>query len=195
MKILKLKLKDFGRHKNLELDFSGNVVGMFGANGSGKSTIQKAIEFAVTGSIAESGSDAMCTYIRDYGMEGSPSSAIVEAEFEANGTLGKITRKITYTAGSRKLEWDGNTYTKVADVDNIMNDIIGADKRAIGALVCVKQGELDKLLNGTDSERRDLLMRLCMLSHLERASKVAAGYRKSMQSTCIDYGPMRDAAQ
>ena len=194
MRLTKIKLSNFGIHKDLEETLEGSIVGIFGVNGGGKSTIQKGIEYGLTGSINDATGDAICTYLHNYGMEGAATSASVVLEFIVDGSAGSITRSFTASSGKRKLEWDGKTYTKAADVEAMLDTIIGADKKAIAALVCVKQGHLDKLLTGKESERRALLMKLCMLGHMNGVAVVADKQRLVIKGMQTDLAPVMDEA-
>lgn len=162
MRIKKLTVKDFGRHKNLSVDINAPVVGLLGANGAGKSTLLKLVEFMFTGVL----DDRQESYIRDYGSATGAKTAECTLTFEKHGKEGQIYRKIGKTS-KRSLQWDGREITAAAEVDTMLADILQADKKALQAALFIRQGELDKLIYGTAAERDELLDRLLLLSYLD----------------------------
>lgn len=62
MRIESLRLKDFGPHEDLFVDFNASVTGLCGPNGAGKSTILRALRFAFTNLL----DDKAETYVRNF---------------------------------------------------------------------------------------------------------------------------------
>jgi DNA repair exonuclease SbcCD ATPase subunit len=177
MKILKLKLVNFGKHKKLEVDASGTVIGLLGENGAGKSCVLKAIKFLFDGELP----DKANSWIHH-----GEKSATVEGEFEKDGKVGKIYRKITGTSSSRSFTWDDKEYKKAKEVDFQLESIFGSDKKAIANAVFINQGELDKILFGSDAERNDLFIKLLNLSFCEKHANVIDGKIKKLSEGIVD---------
>jgi len=82
-----LKLTNFQKHESLSLDFAGGLVVIRGANEAGKSSIYRAVAYALYGSRALPKSlDRTVTYGK------SPGSLKVELEFTHGGASYKIVR-------------------------------------------------------------------------------------------------------
>ena len=161
MKIKRIKLKDWGRHRDLDETMDAQVVGLMGANGSGKTLVLKALEYALTGML----DDKAETYVRDFG-QGTVKNASVTVWFEKDGRDGVIFRQVGATA-RRKLEWDGMELTKAKDVEDALGEIFGADRQAVSNAVFVSQGELDRMLFGTPAEREALWLKLMLLNFMD----------------------------
>ena len=183
MIITKVKLENFGRHKLKEFTSNASVVGLLGKNGCGKSTFLQAIEYAITGILAENAE----TYIRH-----GAKRAVVELEFLKNGQVGKVVRRITATATSRELVWQEKTYTKSAEVDAIMADVLGADRQAVSNAVFLEQGSLDKILFSSQSEREQVFTRMLNVSFLEKTCGILDGKIKQYGSGIEDVGVVFD---
>ena len=125
MIIKELQLRRFGRHEALDCQTNAPVIGLSGENGVGKSTVMEAIKFAITGETT----DNLDSYVKNCKGNGS-----VLVRFTKNGREGSIFRQIGSTA-KRALEWDGKTIKGAKEVDAIMAEIFGADKKAIANAV------------------------------------------------------------
>ena len=190
MIITKIEIKEFGRHKHVLAEDLGAVTGLLGANGSGKSTILAAVEFAFTGQLR----DNQETYVRGHGTEGGANNASVLIEFIKNGQPGSIFRQVGKTA-KRKLEWQDQEWTKTKEVDELMSDILGADKLALSNAIFINQGELDRLLFGTPGERQDLFTRLMLISYIEQRQYVLDNKIKALGSGLQDFTVMLDESR
>jgi len=196
IKITGISLADFGRHKKVGHKISGNVVGLCGPNGMGKSTVLQALQFALTGTIDHP--DPLRDFIRREAGDKAPKSATVTVDFVADGKAGRITRKITASGSTRKLEWDGieggKALTSDKQVTDLLYEILGVDRKAINSTVFIRQGEMASMF-GKDSERRDFYTRLLMLGHMAKVADVIETYRKQTADTLQDLSTVKDAAE
>ncbi len=189
-------MDDFGRHKRISQQFDGNVIGLAGPNGKGKSTVIQALQLGLTGTIEHP--DSLNAFIRKSGGEKPPKKARVKVNFVADGKKGSITRIITNNTNSRELVWEGlpdDTKSITADkrVADILFEILGVDKKAINSTVFIGQGELGKMF-GKDPERREFYTRLLMLGHLDKIADVVDVYRKQIADSTQDLTAVKDAA-
>ena len=192
IRIKGIEIKDFGRHKSIKQKLDGNIIGLTGANGLGKSTVIQAIQYALTGTIDHT--DPLREFIRKC-SDKPPKSAQVVLDFEADGKSGRITRSITKTATKRKLEFEGEkTKTSDRDVSSFMSEILGVDKQAINSTVFLAQGELDHMFGG-DVDRRKFYTKLLMLGEMEKTGKVVNNTRKHLSEATSDLAPQRDSAE
>lgn len=195
LKITRLEIEDFGRHKQIHHDLNGHVVGLTGPNGKGKSTVLQAIQFALTGSVDHD--DSLPAFIRKEDSAKPPKKATVRLWFEADGKKGSITRAITPTTNSRELRWDGYEDGKPVSSDKKVNEILfeilGVDKKAINSTVFIKQGSIGDMFGG-NTERRDFYIRLMMLGHLTKVADIVDTYRKQIGDSVQDLSAVLDAA-
>lgn len=157
MRILRLKVKDFGPHKEMDWKTSGGVIGVTGENGSGKTHLLLAIELLLTGDIPGNKK----SYIREGCKDG-----YVEGWFDQNGRTGRIKRHLK--TGKRELEWDGSSYTKAAEVDEVLSQVLGSAKSSFKNSSFIRQGELKGVLDGTETQRRNILIKLLNLGYVEK---------------------------
>ena len=187
MRIKKVELTNWGPHKHLSMDFDAAVVGVVGANGKGKSNLLQALDYAFTGNLNKQKQEK---YIRNFGQPDGATTATVEVEFEKGGKEGKITRTVTSTTSRRCLQWDGESWTKAADVEKQLECILGADKASLANAVFIKQGEMAAIVKGTPSERHTIFQKLMNLQFLEpRADDVQAKI-SSIRGSLQDYRPL-----
>lgn len=167
MNIVQLEVSNWGPHRYKVIDMRAPIVGIIGANGKGKSFLLQAISYALTGALPL----AKEKYIREYDpadpdRSGKGYAAEVKLYFMVNGEEGYIKRVIWDSGTSRELYWQGKTYKKQSDVDNIMEELLGADKAALQEAVFIKQGELTDLVKGTPATRQEIFRKLMNLNFL-----------------------------
>ena len=202
MRIKRLAIKNLGKHKELTATLDGSVVGLLGANGSGKSTILKLIHFLMTGWTPTR--ETQESFIRkvDPELDTEPSFGTAEMDFSSDGEAYRIFRKIGSGTSRRlaKLDEQGNeikseTVTRADEIQAKLNEILGADKYAIDSAVFPEQGALDKILFGQQAEREELLVRLLLLGHMQKVADVAAGKIKTLGSEIQDFSVLHDELQ
>lgn len=164
MRLKTLEITNWGPHKKRTFNLDDSIVGIVGANGKGKSNLLQAIDYALTGNLNKQKQEK---YIRNFGHPDGATSASVRLVFSRGGKEGEIVRTITATGSKRKLTWEDSTWTKAADVDRVMEDIMGADKASLAQAVFLKQGELARIVKGTPAERQTLFQKLMNLNFLD----------------------------
>lgn len=164
MRLKTLEITNWGPHKKRTFNLDDSIVGIVGANGKGKSNLLQAIDYALTGNLNKQKQEK---YIRNFGHPDGATSATVRLVFSRGGKEGEIVRTITATGSKRKLTWEDSTWTKAADVDRVMEDIMGADKASLAQAVFLKQGELARIVKGTPAERQTLFQKLMNLNFLD----------------------------
>lgn len=89
LQLLSLTLQDFQGHRRMEVPL-GRLTAIRGANGSGKSSIRRAVEWLLTGQVAELGLTAKAApevLIRGWGTPGGAKAARVAAHLADGTTL------------------------------------------------------------------------------------------------------------
>lgn len=191
MRIKRLTIKNLGKHKQIDVELGGSVIGLLGKNAAGKSTILKLLHFLMTGyTPAKENQDS---FIRrtDPEIEVAPEWGSVEAEFSAHGAHCVLSRRLGH-GSNRKLTIDDKTYTRADDIQAALTDIIGADKYAIDNAVFPAQGELNNVLFGSQADREELLVKMLLLGHMQKVADVAAGKIKMLASEIQDFSVLQD---
>ena len=191
MRLKHLEIKNWGPHKHRAFDMSSSIVGILGANGKGKSNLLQAIDYALTGNLNKQKQEK---YIRNFGQPNGATSASVHLVFEKDGKTGEITRTITATGSRRSLKWDEQEWTKAADVERILEEILGADKASLAQAVFIKQGELARIIKGTPAERQTLFQKLMNLSFIEARAEDITSKIYAIRGTLQDMRPTLDLA-
>lgn len=190
MKLQKIELTNWGPHKHISCDLDSPIVGIIGSNGKGKSFLLTAIAFAITGKLAMAKEKYIHLYNEDdESHSGKDYKSKVSLEFSIGGKKGTITREFSDSSSKRTLKFDDMTYTKQADVDAKMEQLIGADTAALMNAVFIKQGELTALIKGTPATRQEIFRKLMNLNFLSgRVDDLAAKIRM-LDMNGIDYTP------
>lgn len=191
MRVKTIALKNLGRHKSLKAKLDGPVIGLIGKNGSGKSTLIKVIHLLLTG--ATPTKETQESFIRrvDPSLEEQPDCGEAHMAFEASGQSCTLYRKIGKNA-SRKLQVGKTVYTSANEIQAKLADILGADKYAIDNAAFPAQGELDKILFGSQSEREELLVKLLLMGHMQKVADIAAAKIKTLGAEIQDFSVLHD---
>jgi DNA repair exonuclease SbcCD ATPase subunit len=184
MIIEKLIGDNWGKHRHFEFESNGSIVGVVGPNGSGKSTVLDLVEFLITGQTR----DNLDSYVRNQQGNGGGSMTFVK-----NGQRGTIMRQIGSTK-KRELVWGDQTLKSVKDVDKLMSEIFGADKKALANSVFVNQGTLQDILFKDGVDRSRAFLQLVNLSFCEARSHMVNSQIQMISGTVVDLTPARDEA-
>ncbi len=172
MKPLNLTISAFGPYaKEQYIDFTKlneQIFVISGPTGAGKTTIFDAISFALFGEASGSSRDRD-SLRSDFALPGTET--YIEMEFELRGKVYKIKRSPQqeqrklrgegYTirnADAELLLPDGTLITKIANVDEKINELLGINKAQFKQIVMLPQGEFRRLLE-SDSSERELIFR------------------------------------
>ena len=189
MKITHITIKDWGPHKEIDIDTNASIVGVIGANGTGKSNLLQAIDFGLSGNLNKQNKEL---YIRNYGSANAASRASVYLEFEKNGLKGSIYREIRKGSTKRLLKWDDHEYKSDSEVASKMEEILGADKNAMANAVFIKQGDITNLVKGTPSVRQEIFQKLMKLSFLNSRELDIKNAIDKIRGNIVDLSPVID---
>ena len=152
MRILKLKLTDFGRHRDLDVSFAPGFTIVRGPNEAGKSTIQRAIELALFRKATATGSELES--LRSWGVADSRLAARMEFTVSAaeDGGVpgpdrpGLLEKEFRGQRGQVRLELDGQTVTDPARADAIVAELTGIPNEGFfRSTASIRHEELDDL--------------------------------------------------
>nr|MDP9453834.1 AAA family ATPase [Actinomycetota bacterium] len=165
MRITRLRLRNYRVFADdLELEVPPGLVGVYGANGAGKSALVESIPWALFGS-SRTGNDQ----VRTSGVDGESS---VEVELEHEGHLYCVRRTVsganhTVRAQARA---DGHQVAEgVRDTNRYLRSVLGLDDAALRASVFAEQKQLAAFASTTPSRRRDLVLKLLGITPVDAA--------------------------
>ena len=132
MRITRLTLRDFRRYRELEIPLSPGLTIVHGPNEAGKTTIQRAIELALTRKVTSGGADMDALRSWDAGDEARP---VIGLEFEVDdderGTrTGTLEKEFRGAKGTVRLEVDGTTITDPTLADQALAEMTGIPSEA-----------------------------------------------------------------
>jgi DNA repair exonuclease SbcCD ATPase subunit len=181
MLIEKIELSNFGIHRDISFEpgKTGNVVGLLGSNGSGKSTILEALKYAFTGDLNGT--------LESYKSVNTEDNGQVTVKFIKDGVKGKISRQVGKGRLKTSFKWgDDKIVTAKKSVDTKLEEILSVDKKALANAIFLPQGRLDSLLFGTKTEREELFVKLVNMSYCQRRSEILALKSKQLKSDMTD---------
>ncbi len=177
MRPLKLTLSAFGNYaKEQTIDFSRlngkNLFLITGNTGAGKTTIFDAISYALYGS--PSGEFRDTASLRSHYVDGDVET-FVELEFQLRNKGYRIRRSPEQMLNKKRgegykkegakvelmfLDSDEKPLTKVKEVDDRINELLGVDKDQFRQIVMLPQGEFLKLLKANSKDREEIFRRI-----------------------------------
>ena len=127
MRIRRLRVRDLRRYRELDIDLAPGVTVVRGPNEAGKSTIQRAIELAITRRVTSSAADLDA--LRPWDAEGDvrPWVALEFEQEEDDGRLatGTLEKSFAGQKGTVRLEYDGQSVSDPTLADQVMAELTG----------------------------------------------------------------------
>jgi DNA repair exonuclease SbcCD ATPase subunit len=131
VRIRRLQIKDFRRYRDLDVDFAPGLTVVRGPNEAGKTTIQRAIELAITRRATSGANDL--NVLRPWDAP-ADARTIISLEFEQDeddvtktGTLEKV---FGGTKGTVDLRYDGQSITDPTLSDQVIAELTGIPTEA-----------------------------------------------------------------
>jgi len=179
--IRRIALQNFKVYKKQEFTLDNGSTAIVGPNGSGKTTILEAIEFAFFRMVTRK--EKKVPQVEEF-INHKGKRAIVELEFTAPVNRRDYVVKRTIHPGETNAELFlvGNPDPEVIGVTNVdkkIVDLVGMDRNAFSALTYVRQGEIDRLSRLAPKGRRtDLYSMMGLGVYDKQSSKVQKEIRK-----------------
>lgn len=177
MKIKKLILHNYKQHPHKELAFDGNVIGVVGRNGSGKSNLLGGLQFAFAGE--------QPGFTKADLLRWGASDGYVQVDFDHAGKPGHIERSLT---GSYALfTYGGDTYRGINKVGEGIQLHLGLDKDLLKQAIFVRQAEIDAILFEDPRERELAFQKLCGIGDAAKIHKRLGDELTRLSMTPINY--------
>mgnify|MGYP006275658291 CR=1 FL=1 len=177
----RLRLRNFKPYVDTDLRLSDGVTVIHGLNGSGKSSLLEACFFALYGSKALDGT------LEDVVTNGAEESE-VELWFSHDSRSYHVRRELKRYGDQIQtttctLESDDETVHRdgATDVRAFVADLLRMDAEAFVNCAYVRQGEVNKLINATPTERQDMIDDLLQLGTLEEYRERAGDARLGVE--------------
>jgi exonuclease SbcC len=149
MRLAHLTLTEFCQHHSLLVDFPIGITGIVGANGSGKSTVVRALQFALLG---ESGNVGTKADDLNWQAAADGGTGAVELEFKSDGTDGKLKRAIQVARAS--LKCGDVSVRSVSSVNAEIMKMLSVSKNTVEDIVFMMQGAIEKILFDRPADRK-----------------------------------------
>ncbi len=185
MRITRLHLRNYRVYEEpLDLELPPGLVGIYGPNGGGKSTIVESIRWTLFGKSRTANDE-----IRTAGLR---SDCVSEVEFEHEGHLYLVRRTIAGAGSAVKAQAhaDGLQVAEgVRDTARYVHSILGMDDAAFRASVFAEQKQLAAFSDQPPAERRKLVLQLLGITPLDGARDLA---RKDARSATATFERLRE---
>ena len=169
MRITRIYLRNYRVfEQELDLAMPAGLVGIYGVNGGGKSSLIESVLWTLYGRSRTKNEEIRTT--------GVLADCITELEFEHEGHLYLVRRTITGINSTVKAEaWaDGaQVATGVGDVKRYVHSVLGMDDAAFRASVFAEQKQVSAFSLKRPAERRDLVLKLLGITPLATCMRSA----------------------
>ena len=182
MRIRRLQLKEVRRYRELDIDLAPGLTVVRGPNEAGKTTIQRAIELAITRRVTSAAGDLESLRPWDAPPE---ARSVVTIEFEQDEEDGQKTGTLEKTfAGSRgtvNLEYDGQSIADPALADQVIAELTGIPTEGFfRATASIRHQELD------DVTRDEASLRDRLQASISGADRGTSRARKKLDKAIYD---------
>ncbi len=181
MRVDRIRLENFKCYGDADLRLEDGVTVVHGVNGSGKSTLLEGVFFALYGSKAldDRTLDDVITIGED--------SAEIEVWFTHDGREYHVERRLSLrgdraTTTKCVLETPDGTIEGARDVRRRVTELLRMDADAFVNCAYVRQGEVNKLIHASPSERQDMIDDLLQLGALEEYRERASDARLGVKT-------------
>ena len=148
MRIRRLQVRDLRRYRELAIDLAPGVTIVRGPNEAGKTTIQRAIELAITRRVTSAAADLDGLRPWDAGPDARPWVRLEFEQDEEDGRLatGVLEKSFAGQKGTVHLAYDGETVTDPTLADQVLAELSGVPTEAFfRSTASVRHHELSDL--------------------------------------------------
>ncbi|MBA2719850.1 MAG: AAA family ATPase [Chloroflexi bacterium] len=183
MRITRLTLRDFRRYRELEIPLSPGLTIVHGPNEAGKTTIQRAIELALTRKVTSGGADIEGLRSWDAAEDARPVISLAfEIEDEERGLRsGTLEKAFRGAKGTVRLEVDGETITDPTLADQALAELTGIPSEAFfRSTASVRHQEL------ADLDRDEAALRDRLQASISGADRGTSLARRKLERALYD---------
>jgi exonuclease SbcC len=166
MRVLELALRNYRVFEEVDLELPARVIGIFGENGAGKSSLMESIAFALYGV------DAARTKKDGIRTQGLLTDCVVRIVFEHAGQQYEIRRAIkgrNHTPDAELLVGGKTLATGTSEVTAEVVRLLHMDLPVFRASVFAEQKQLDALSDQTPGKRKEMALRLLGIKPVDDA--------------------------
>jgi DNA repair exonuclease SbcCD ATPase subunit len=158
VRIRRLAITDFRRYRDLDIELAPGLTVVRGANEAGKSTIQRAIELAITRRVTSAAGDLESMRPWDAGADARTAISIEFEQDEEDGVrTGSVQKVFGGSRGTVDLRYDGQVVTDPTLADQVLAELTGIPTEAFfRSTASVRHHEISDL-NRDESALRDRL--------------------------------------
>ena len=168
MRILELSLRNYRVFDEVDLELPARVIGIFGSNGAGKSSLVEAIRYGLYG---ETRTDRK--QVRTHGVL---TEAAVRLVFEHGGQQYEVRRTIkgkNHSAEAELFVGDAQLAAGVTEVNGEVHRLLHMDQKVFRASVFAEQNQLDAFSDVRPGERKEMVLRLLGIRPVDVARSAA----------------------
>ena len=183
MRITRLILRDFRRYRELEIPLAPGLTIIHGPNEAGKTTIQRAIELALTRKVTSGGADLDALRSWDAADDARPVITLeFETEDEEHGVRpGSLEKAFRGAKGTVRLEADGTTITDPTLADQALAELTGIPSEAFfRSTASVRHQEL------ADLDRDEAALRDRLQASISGADRGTSRARRKLEKALYD---------
>ncbi len=183
MRITRLTLRDFRRYRELEIPLSPGLTIVHGPNEAGKTTIQRAIELALTRKVTSGGADIDALRSWDAADDARPviSLAFEVEDDERGARAGTLEKAFRGAKGTVKLDLDGTTITDPTLADQAIAELTGIPSEAFfRSTASVRHQEL------ADLDRDEAVLRDRLQASISGADRGTSRARRKLEKALYD---------
>lgn len=184
MRLRRLELENFRRHRHTRLELRDGVTALIGPNGAGKSTLIEALAFALYGPrVAATGKELIRSDAAPPG-----DNVRVALELEVGGQAVRVVRELRGRTQSpmASVEVDGHVQVQPIagssdQATHLLERLLGLDRDGFLQTVVARQGELDRLARLKPAERRAFVLDLVGIGAVDAAITTAREARNTLR--------------
>ncbi len=183
MRITRLTLHDFRRYRELEIPLAPGLTIVHGPNEAGKTTIQRAIELALTRKVTSSSADLDALRSWDAPDDARPVIGLeFEIEDEERGVrTGTLEKAFRGAKGTVRLDVDGETITDPTLADQALAELTGIPSEAFfRSTASVRHHEL------ADLDRDEATLRDRLQASISGADRGTSRARRKLEKALFD---------